>query len=91
MTPEHPTRWEGALSVQMGLAAEPICLQVFLFPPPKHFQRGLISMSALIRKAIPVFESPIWEATGALDLLQRSEWPWHRSALLLSANASLAA
>ena len=91
LTLEHPAQREGALSVQMGLAAEPVCSHTFLFPPPKHLQRGLISMSTLNRKATPMFESPGWEATGALGFLWRSMQLWQRSALLLSANASLAA
>lgn len=36
LTLEHPTQQEGALSAQAGPAAEPICSQAFLFPPPKH-------------------------------------------------------
>lgn len=52
LPPLLPVNWQ-----QGGVvAAEPICLPVFLFPLPKHLQRGLMSTSPPIRKAVPVFE-----------------------------------
>lgn len=64
VTLDHPTWQEGALSVQISLAAKHVCSQTFLFTPPKHLRHGLISMSALSRKAVLVFESPSWEPAG---------------------------
>lgn len=44
--------------VQTDPAAEPLCSQVFLFPPAKHLRGGLASRPAPTRKAVPVLESP---------------------------------